>query len=70
MTNNALEFADIHDRLPVILDPEHWTTWLTAPLADLYQFDRPYPADKMAVDRTPEPWKRTGSIGSADLFSN
>lgn len=70
MTSNALEFADIHDRSPVILDPQHWKTWLTAPLPELNQFDRPYPAEEMEVDRTAEPWKRTALNVSADLFSN
>jgi putative SOS response-associated peptidase YedK len=55
MTENAPELAHIHDRSPVILDREHWHTWLTAPLAELYQFDRPYPAECMAVEATLEP---------------
>jgi putative SOS response-associated peptidase YedK len=58
MTENAPDLADIHDRSPVILDPADWGTWLSAPLADLYQFDRPYPADRIEVDRTDAPWFR------------
>lgn len=56
MTENAPELAHIHDRSPVILDPAHWETWLTAPLENLYQFDRPYPADSLKVERTDTPW--------------
>lgn len=56
MTENAIELADIHDRSPVILDPEDWERWLTAPLDQLYQFDRPYPASGLSVDRTDKPW--------------
>ncbi|MCW2386945.1 MULTISPECIES: SOS response-associated peptidase [unclassified Sphingobium] len=56
MTDNAPELADIHDRSPVILDPADWETWLTAPLDMLYQFDRPYPADRIKVERTAIPW--------------
>ena len=58
MTENCLELADIHDRSPVILDPEDWDTWLQAPLDELYQFDRPFPAARLAVDRTAVPWFR------------
>ncbi|MCE7797839.1 SOS response-associated peptidase family protein [Sphingobium sufflavum] len=56
MTANAPELAHIHDRSPVIIDPVDWMTWLTAPLPDLYQFDRPYPADRMIVEATEVPW--------------
>jgi putative SOS response-associated peptidase YedK len=43
--------APIHDRMPVLLDAEHWDRWLdpenqdTAGLAELLV---PYPADRMA----------------------
>lgn len=68
MTDNCPEFADIHDRSPVILDPKDWHPWLTAPLADLYQFDRPYPAEKMAVERTEIPWVKRKSPPSRPLI--
>ncbi|WP_375194625.1 SOS response-associated peptidase [Sphingobium sp.] len=58
MTDNAPELIDIHDRSPVILDLEDWETWLHAPLEDLYQFDRPYPAERMIVEHTANPWFR------------
>lgn len=44
----------IHDRMPVILSPEHWQAWLEAPAEDIRQFLRPYQADRMQawpVDR-------------------
>lgn len=56
MTDNAPELADIHDRSPVILAPEDWETWLTAPLEELRRFDRPWPASDTSVVRTPVPW--------------
>lgn len=52
MTDNAPELIDIHERSPVILDPADWDTWLHAPLEDLYQFDRPYPGERMVVEHT------------------
>ena len=56
MTDASVELADIHDRSPVIIDPDDWSTWLTAPLPDLYQFDRPLPVERMIVDATEKPW--------------
>jgi len=58
MTDNAPALAHIHDRSPVILEPHQWQTWLTAPLASLYQFDRPFPAERMAVEATGQLWAR------------
>lgn len=60
MTDNAPELADIHDRSPVILAPEDWEAWLTAPLEDLQQFDRPWPADDTEVLRTQVLWTKGG----------
>lgn len=60
MTDNAPELADIHDRSPVILAPEDWETWLTAPLDELRRFDRPWPASDTSVVRTPVPWSKGG----------
>jgi len=65
MTDNAPELVDIHDRSPVILDPSDWDVWLNAPLEDLYQFDRPYPADRMTVEHTDAPWFRKKGSASA-----
>lgn len=56
MTEACLELQEVHDRSPVILDPEHWDTWLNAPLDELYQFDQPYPADRLRVEHTTTPW--------------
>jgi putative SOS response-associated peptidase YedK len=56
MTDNAPELAAIHDRSPVVLDPANWSAWLSAPIEDLKQFDRPYPAERIAVDATSDLW--------------
>ena len=45
--------ASIHDRMPVILDPEAYAPWLDPGLQDatrLVAFLRPYPADAMIAD--------------------
>lgn len=58
MTENAPELEYIHDRSPVIVDSDLWAVWLNAPLADLYKFDKPYPAEKMLIDATEKLWAR------------
>jgi len=60
MTSNCAELADIHDRSPVILRREDWSTWLNAPLADLSRFDRPWSAEDVRVTATDVPWKDGG----------
>ena len=63
MTENAPELEHIHDRSPVILRADPWKTWLTAPLAELYAFDKPYPADAMTVEATANLWARSTNKG-------
>lgn len=44
----------IHDRMPVIIEPEHWQEWLTAPPEVVGDLIAPYTAEAMqawAVDR-------------------
>ncbi len=43
---NAL-MAPIHDRMPVIIAPENWGRWLSAPVEAVAELIRPYPADHM-----------------------
>lgn len=50
---NAL-MESIHDRMPVILAPEHWQAWLTAPPGEAAGLLAPFPAKSMQawpVDR-------------------
>jgi putative SOS response-associated peptidase YedK len=37
----------IHDRMPVIIAPENWGRWLSAPVEAVTELVRPYPADSM-----------------------
>ena len=37
----------IHDRMPVIIAPEHWRRWLSAPIEDVAELIKPYPAESM-----------------------
>lgn len=66
MTSSASELSYIHDRSPVIINPSSWQTWLTAPLEELYQFDSPYPAERMTVEHTNNAWfRKKGSAPDA-----
>ncbi len=58
MTSACSELAHVHDRSPVILERHQWHQWLTLPLPGLYQFDRPYPAERMAIDATQKLWTK------------
>ena len=69
MTDACIELMDVHDRSPVIIDPEHWDTWLHAPLEELYQFDQPYPGERLLVERTDNSWfQRPGSTPASPTF--
>lgn len=37
------EMSPVHDRMPMIVAPEHWDAWLTAPAADVVSLMRPCP---------------------------
>jgi putative SOS response-associated peptidase YedK len=58
--------AELHDRMPVILDPETWPLWLGERSADPEQLKallKPYPAEDMAV------WsvdRRVGNVKNKD----
>ena len=62
---NAL-LAPLHERMPVILDPDAWPIWLGEAAADSEQLKSllaPYPAERMAV------WpvdKRVGNVKNKD----
>ena len=58
--------AEVHNRMPVILPPEAWSTWLGEAAADevaLKALLGPYPADRMTM------WpvdKRVGNVKNND----
>lgn len=39
--------APIHDRMPVIIAPADWGRWLSAPVDEVAELVKPYPADSM-----------------------
>jgi putative SOS response-associated peptidase YedK len=58
--------AELHDRMPVILAPEHWLTWLGEKAADAEELRGllvPYPAEDMVI------WpvdQRVGNVKNKD----
>lgn len=39
--------APIHDRMPLIIAPEHWQTWLSGPVTAALSLCTPFPAERM-----------------------
>ena len=53
-TPNELVKETHPDRMPVILDPEDYTAWLSAEPDDAFGLIRPYPAEKMVIHQSGE----------------
>lgn len=56
MTDACLELEEVHDRAPVIITPDKWDNWLSAPLENLAEFDQPKPFERLQVEATAIPW--------------
>lgn len=56
MVDATEELWDIHDRMPVILHPDDHEAWLNAPAEEAMALVRKYPADRLTVERTANPW--------------
>lgn len=55
--NDAIK--PIHDRMPVLLNPEDYETWLHGTFDDAVALqDRVYPSELITIDRTLEPWNK------------
>ena len=57
MTEACIHVADVHDRMPVILQRHDWTDCLDGPPDAAGLLCRPFP-DLMVVNRMPDPWVR------------
>ena len=55
MTEANAHVRGIHDRMPVILAPGDWTSWLNGQPDEAFALCRPY-AGAMQITRTDEPW--------------
>jgi hypothetical protein len=50
------------DRLRVILHPGEHEAWLRAPAEEAMALVQKYPADRLVVDRTSEPWFKRKAV--------
>ena len=55
MVDGCLQMSDVHDRMPVILRPEHYGQWTEGAPEDALALVRTCD-DALAVERTDEPW--------------
>lgn len=57
MVDNSEFMAEVHDRMPTILQRDDWDAWLQAAPDDAFTlcriWDRP-----LLVDATPKPWAK------------
>jgi putative SOS response-associated peptidase YedK len=56
MVDAVPEMIEIHDRMPVILSPEDHEAWLHAPAEEALKLVRQYPAERLLINHTAEPW--------------
>lgn len=68
MVDATEELFDIHDRMPVILHPDEHEAWLRAPAEDAMALVRKYPAGRLVVDRTDEPWFKRKEASAGPLL--
>ncbi len=57
MTEACVDFAGIHDRMPVILSGETREQWLLGATSEALELCQPY-AGQLVIERTDEPWVR------------
>lgn len=58
MTDAAGTAAEIHSRMPVLLAPETYETWLSGEAEAAMRLCKPRD-DRLLIDRTDEPWSRS-----------
>lgn len=72
MTDCNETVRPVHSRMPVLLHPEDYGTWLRGSLDEVLAFQgRCFPDDLIAMDRTQEHWlkRKAAAAGAADLLT-
>lgn len=64
MVDGCPQMAEVHDRMPVLLRPEHHEQWTQGTPEDAIALVRTC-GDELTVDRTPEAWMRRRSASEA-----
>lgn len=54
----------IHDRMPVIVSPDHWNDWMTAPVDEVKSLVASYPAEEMQAWPVGRRVSRSGEEGA------
>ena len=66
MTDCNEAIRPVHDRMPVLLQPDEYDRWLNGSFDDALAFqDRCYPDDLIAMNRTSEPWAKPRAVPAA-----
>lgn len=66
MTDCNAAIRPVHDRMPVLLQPDEYDSWLNGSFDDALAFqDRCFPDDLIAVNRTSEPWAKPRAAPAA-----
>lgn len=59
MTNCNEAIRPVHDRMPVLLMPDEYDTWLNGSFDDALGLqERCFPDELIEMERTPEPWAK------------
>jgi len=61
--------APIHDRMPVIVSPDHWKDWMTGPVEEVKELIASYPASQMQAWPVSRRVSKSGEEG-ADLIES
>lgn len=67
MVDGSPLMADVHDRMPVILDRADWTRWMQGDPEQALSLCRTWPG-ALDVERTSERWAGSRAPGSQDLL--
>lgn len=70
MTDANDDVAPAHDRMPVILRPEEYATWLHGDFEQLVALqERTFPSGLITMERTAEPWVKRKTASAASVES-
>ncbi|WP_342630268.1 SOS response-associated peptidase family protein [Nguyenibacter vanlangensis] len=69
MTDCNEAIRPVHDRMPVLLMPNEYDTWLHGSFDDLMSFQkRCFPDELIEMNRTPEPWVKRKAAGTQEAL--
>jgi len=63
MTEACAQMVDVHDRMPIILDPDQWDRWMLGSPAEAKELVMTYDCP-LVCDRTDELWSKRRSVAA------